>query len=412
MQLTNVVARKILNSRKEPTIEVVVEAQGKRAVASAPSGASKGKYEVKDISTRGLDFSISFVNVFGKKLVNEKVSFENFEDLEKIEILARRYDATKNLEFVGGNALYALETAILKLVALCQGKELWQFLLQDKKPFMPRPVGNAVGGGAHIKQQKKTDYQEFLFLPKATKFFDSVFTMQQAYKETRKTLEEKDVLWQGKLTDENAFATTFDNETVLEIIDSVRNSIKEKIGIELGIGLDCAASTLWTGVKYRYNNFSKTIKEKILSKEEQSNYVVELARKYNLEYIEDPMQGEDFKGFANVLRRLKNCFVVGDDLICTRAERLEKALKEKAVNAIIIKPNQVGSLLETKKTIDLAKKNDIVTIISHRSGETLDNALAHFAVGWRIPFIKCGIVGAERMAKLNELLRIERQIIS
>ncbi|MCX8194324.1 MAG: hypothetical protein N3G19_03125, partial [Candidatus Pacearchaeota archaeon] len=242
MQLSNIVVRKILNSRKETTIEVVAEAQGKRAVASAPSGASKGKYEVKDISARGLDFSISFVNVFGKKLVNDKIDFKSFEDLEKIEILIRRYDATKNLEFIGGNTLYALETAILKLMALCQEQELWQFLIQDKKPFMPRPIGNAVGGGAHIKQQKKTDYQEFLFLPKATRFFDSVFAMQQAYKETRKLVEQQDVLWQGKLTDENAFATTLDNETVLSLIDSVRNSAKEKIGIDIGIGLDCAAS--------------------------------------------------------------------------------------------------------------------------------------------------------------------------
>lgn len=410
MQLTKIFARKILNSRKEATIEVVADSQDKKAIASASSGASKGKYEVKDISSRGLDFSISSVNVIGKKLIDEKVNFESFEDLEKIEVLMRRYDATRNLEFVGGNALYALETAILKLMAKTQEKELWQFLLQDKKPFMPRPVGNCIGGGAHVKQQKKTDYQEFLFLPKATKFFDSFFVMQQAYKETKKLIEQQDVLWQGKLTDENAFATTLDNESALALIDSVRNSVREKIGIDIGIGLDCAASTFWNGVKYNYNNFSRTIKEKALSKEEQSNYIIELARKYNLEYLEDPLQGEDFKGFGNVLRRLKNVFVVGDDLTCTKVERLQKAIKEKAINAIIIKPNQVGSLLETKKTIDLAKKNDIVTIISHRSGETLDNVLAHFAVGWRIPLIKTGITGAERLAKLNELLRIERQI--
>lgn len=411
MQLSAIVARKIFNSRKEVTISVIAEANGIRVEASAPSGKSKGKYEVKDTSARGIDFSISFVNVIGKKLIDEKVNFESFEDLEKIEVLMRRYDATKNLEFVGGNALYALETAVLKLMAKTQEKELWQFLIQDKKPFMPRPVGNCVGGGAHVRQEKKTDYQEFLFLPKATKFFDSVFVMQQAYKETRKLIEQQDVLWQGKFTDENAFATTLDNESALAIIDSARNSVKEKIGIDLGIGLDCAASTFWSGVKYKYNNFSKTIKEKALSKEEQSNYIVELARKYNLEYLEDPLHGEDFKGFSNVLRRLKNVFVVGDDLTCTRVERLQKAIKEKSINAMIVKPNQIGSLLETKKVIDLAKKFDIALIISHRSGETLDNVLTHFAIGWRIPFIKAGITGPERLAKLNELIRIEREIM-
>lgn len=410
MQLSNIVARKILNSRKEATIEVVAEAQGKRVIASAPSGASKGKYEVRDISARGLDFSISIVNMIGKKLVNDKTSFEIFEDLEKIEDIVRKQDNSKNLEFVGGNALYALETAVLKLMAIAQEKEVWQFLIKDKKPFMPMPVGNAIGGGFHVKQQKKTDWQEFLFIPRTTSFFEAKFINESAYKEAKKLVEEKDLEWQGKLTDENAYATTLDNETVLALTDSLRNMLQSKLNIELGIGLDVAAATLWDGLKYRYNNLSATIKQKMLTSEENSAYIVDLARKYNLSYLEDPMQCEDFKGFANVLRRLKNVFVVGDDLICTRQDRLDRAIRERAVNAIIVKPNQVGSLIETKRTIELAKKYDIATIISHRSGETQDNVLAHFAVGWRMPFIKTGISGAERLAKLNELARIERAI--
>lgn len=410
MQLTNLVARKIYNSRKEATIEVIAACGDKRVVASAPSGASKGKYEVRDVSARGIDFSIALLNVIGKNLVINKICFETFEDLEKAEELVRKQDNTKNLEFIGGNALYVLETAILKLLALNQEKELWKFLIDGKHPFMPMPVGNAIGGGVHVKQSKKVDWQEFLFIPKTTSFFEAKFINESAYKETRKLLEAKDIEWNDKFTDENAFATTLDCETALALADSVRNLIQDKLNVSLSIGLDCAATTLWTGLRYRYQNLSATIKQKDFTPEENSAYIVDLARKYNLNYLEDPMHGEDFKGFNNVLRRLKNCFVVGDDLICTQPERLEKAIKEKAVNAIIIKPNQVGSLLKTKKTIDLAKKNDIVTIISHRSGETLDNVLAHFAVGWRIPFIKTGIAGAERLAKLNELARIEREI--
>lgn len=410
MQLSSLVARKILNSRKDATIEVIAESQGNKVTASAPSGASKGKYEVRDISTRGLDFSISLANMIGKKLVSDKASFEIFEDLEKIEAIVRKQDNTRNLEFVGGNALYALQTAVLKLMAKSQEKEVWQFLIKDKKPFMPMPVGNCIGGGFHVKQQKKTDWQEFLFIPKVTSFFEAKFINESAYKEAKRLVEEKDLEWQGKVTDENAFATTLDNETVLALTDSVRSVLQSKLKVELGVGLDCAASTLWDGLKYRYSNLSKTIKEKSLTPEENSAYIVDLARKYNLTYLEDPLQGEDFKGFANVLRRLKNVFVVGDDLICTKQDRLEKAIRERAVNAIIVKPNQVGSLIETKRTIELAKKYDIVTIISHRSGETQDNVLAHFAVGWRIPFIKTGISGAERVAKLNELARIEREI--
>ncbi len=391
-------------------MEVIANAAGKQVVASAPSGASKGKYEVRDVSARGLDFSISFLNVLGRKLVTEKFSFETFDDLEKVEAIVRKQDNTKNLEFIGGNALYALETAILKMVALSQEKEMWQLLIKDKQPFMPMPVGNAIGGGFHVKQQKKTDWQEFLFIPRVTNFFESKFINESAYKEAKRLLSEKDLEFSGKVTDENAFATTLNNETALALINDIRNDIQNKMSIGLGIGLDVAATTFWTGLRYRYNNLSPTIKQKDFLPEDNSAYIVELARKYNLTYLEDPMQGEDFKGFANVLRRLNNVFVVGDDLICTQPDRLQKAIREKAVNAVIIKPNQVGSLLETKKTIDMAKKHDIVTIISHRSGETMDNALAHFAVGWRMPFIKTGISGAERLAKLNELARIERQI--
>jgi len=410
MQLTNFVARKIYNSRKEATIEVIAESHDKKVMASAPSGKSKGKYEVQDFSVRGIDFSISFLNVFGKRLINEKISFETFADLEKIEAIARKYDQTKNWAFIGGNALYVIETAVLKLIAMSHEQELWQFLLEGKHPLMPVPIGNVMGGGAHVSASKKVDWQEFLFIPRTTNFFEAKFVNEVAYKEAKKVLEDKDLEWNGKLSDENALAPTLNCETTLALADSIRNTIQDKLGISIGLGIDCAATTFWTGVKYRYHNFSSTIKQKDLLPEQNSAFIVDMARKYNLSYVEDPMHCEDFSGYANILRRLKNCFVVGDDLICTRQERLEKAIREKAINAIIIKPNQVASLLETKKTIDFAKKHEIVTILSHRSGETLDNVLAHFAVGWRIPFIKCGIVGSERLAKLNELLRIERQI--
>jgi enolase len=205
MQLTNVVARKILNSRKEATIEVVAEANGNRVTASAPSGASKGKHEVKDISSRGIDFSISFLDVLGRKLVNEKISFESFEDLEKIEALVRQYDKTPQLEFVGGNSLYSIENAVLKLLALSQKQDPWKFLLQDKRAAMPMPLGNCIGGGMHVRQPNKTDFQEFLLMPKTRSFFDACFISLQAYKEIGKMLEKKDKRWKGVLTDEKAF---------------------------------------------------------------------------------------------------------------------------------------------------------------------------------------------------------------
>ncbi len=413
MQLVNLSARKILNSRKEETIALVAEVKGiknKTIETSAPSGKSRGGYEVRAFSSKGIDFSISFLNALGRKLVDGKINFENFSDLEKIENLVRKYDQTTNLSFVGGNTLFILEATILKAIAISQEKKLWQFLLGNKKPLLPRPLGNCIGGGMHIKQEKKADFQEFLLLPKTRHFFDSYFINMQAYKEAKTLLREKDKEWQGTLTDENALASTLDNESILELLQEVREKIKDKFGIDIEIGIDLASSSFWSGKMYKYKNYSAKRKEKTFSKEEQINYIADLAKKNHISYLEDALHEKDFDGSFRLRKKIPHVLICGDDLICTRLERLKTAIKTRAINTIIIKPNQIGSLIETKKVIELAKKNNIMPIISHRSGETMDNTIAHLAIGWQIPIIKTGILGKERLAKLNELLRIERQI--
>ncbi|MEM1535942.1 MAG: enolase C-terminal domain-like protein [Candidatus Pacearchaeota archaeon] len=406
MQIKEVFARKILNSKNEETIAVTVKTE-KTFEASAPEGSSKGKHEVRAFSIRGIDFSVRVINALQKPI--QQLNFETFEDLVKIEELVRKFDKTKDFSLIGGNALYALETAILKAMAFSQGKELWQFLAGEKKIEMPIPLGNCIGGGKHTEQELKTDFQEFLIMPETKNFSDAYFINLQAYKEAKALLKEKDKTWHNTLTYENALAATLDNEKVLEIMLEVRDKIKEKFNIKLKLGVDIAANSLWQAKYYKYKNFSEKKKQKALTNEEQKRYIEELIKKYNLFYVEDPFHEEAFDYFA-ALTRTTNCLVCGDDLTCTSLERAEKAIKLKAINAIIIKPNQVASLLETKKVIDLARKHDLIPIISHRSGETSDNALAHFAVGWQIPIIKAGILGKERFAKLHELLRIERKL--
>ncbi|MFA5084496.1 MAG: enolase C-terminal domain-like protein [Candidatus Paceibacterota bacterium] len=408
MQLTRVVARKILNSRREATIEVITESGGLKAAASAPSGASKGRNEVKDISSRGIDFSISFINVLGKKLVDEKIIFERFEDLEKLEAIVKAQDHTKNLEFIGGNALYAIEAAIVKLMALSKKQETWQFLSDGKKPIIPRPIGNCIGGGMHTKLPIKTDFQEFLLIPKTARFFDACFINLQAYKEIREILQKRDEKWKGSLTDENAFASALDNESVLELLNEVKEKIKIKFEMDIEIGIDVAASSFFKAGKYHYGNFSRIEKEKILRREEQIEYISGLIKKYRIAYIEDPIQSEDFEGFAKIKAGTK-ALICGDDLTCTHPELLEKAARIGSISAAIIKPNQIGSLLETKKAADTAKKNNIVPVISHRSGETEDDFIADLAIAWQIPFIKAGIIGKEREAKLNRIVKIEKE---
>jgi enolase len=411
-----ITARKILDSRGQATIEVTVKSLGKKCEASAPSGKSRGKYEVEPFSSKGIEFSVSFLNALGRKIIDDKINLEKFDDLGKIEDIAFMLDKTKDLSFMGGNALFALESALLKCLAAVNGRELWQFLAEEegyslKNLKMPKPLGNCIGGGMHVSaslQKKKADYQEFLILPGAMHFFDSYFINLQAYKKAKAILAKKDSLWKGTLTDENALASTLENEQILELLKEVSAGIKGQFGIELELGIDMAASSMCQ-VDYIYKNPPKK-----LSKERQIEYILDLVRKFNLSYIEDPLKEEDFEGFSRLLKDARKLnpliLICGDDLTATHAERLDRAIKEKSVNAVIVKPNQCGSLLKTKEFFDKAKKAGIVPVISHRSGETSDNTIAHLAVGWQAPIIKTGILGKERFAKLHELMRIEREI--
>ena len=403
MILTEVKAVKILNSRKEATIEVIASSGKLKTRASAPSGKSRGKNEAEPFSGKGIDFSISFINMLGQKLVSDKISFEKFEDLEKIETIARQFDKTKKWSTVGGNAIYAIEAAVLKLMAACNKQELWKFLNPQAK-MLPMPVGNCIGGGLHVQQEKKADIQEFLFIPETSRFIDAYSANLHAYNEVKKLLMEKKG-WKGKLTDENAFAATIETEEILEIMNKAARIVEGKMKIRMRIGIDMAAGTLWDGKNYAYKNPKKR-----LSETEQEDYVFHLIEKYSLFYVEDPAK-ENFTEFSELMRKKrKDVLIVSDDLTATHLELAQKAVKEQAASAFIIKPNQCGSLIEAKKVLDLAKKHGIKTIISHRSGETSDDIIADLAVAWNADFIKTGILGKERFAKLHRLLKIEREM--
>ena len=194
-----------------------------------------------------------------------------------------------------------------------------------------------------------------------------------------------------KVNDEGAWECSLDEEQVLELLSSYK---------EINIGIDTASSSFFKKDKYHY----KKIKRK---NNEQINYIDYLINKFNIYYMEDPLQEEDFKGFSKIKRTSRN-LIVGDDLTVTHIDRLKKAIKENSINSIIIKPNQNGSLMELKEIFEICRKNKIKTVMSHRSGETFDNALADYAVGFGADFIKCGIATKWREVKLNRLLEIER----
>lgn len=426
MKLSQIKASKVYDSRGKATIEVTINFNSTSVSASAPNGTSRGKKEVIDFSRKGVDYSIELVNKVGAEILSKGLKFESFEDLAKIEEIIRKYDSSSDYRIFGGNAVYALEAAMLKAIAKANELETWQ-LLESKakaKPKMPLPLGNCIGGGKHIKESEKPEFQEFLLTPRTKKFFEAVFINREAYKRAKEFLQKK-----GKLTGltiENALFGPFSNEEALSILEEVRESIKESFGIKLELGVDIAATSFYSKSKNAYyyskparpaqpaqpvelTKPAKSIRPAILSASAQLDYISELIKKHGLFYVEDPFHEDDFESFSR-LSAITKCLIVGDDLTCTNAEIIKKAIACKAIKGVIIKPNQAGSLIATKQAFDLARRAGLKTIISHRSGETEDDFIADLAVGWQADFIKAGIIGKEREAKLKRVVAIEKSL--
>ncbi len=376
MHIKSISAKKILDSRNEDTIEVSVNGQR----ASSPSGKSTGKYETPQYY-KNLNNSIKLIS----KL---KILFQinNFTDLKKLESFISKEFRLKNAKQFGANALFALESAILKALAKSQNKELWQ-IINPKAKKIPIPVGNAIGGGLHSHNKNAPEFQEFLLIPKGKSIKENIKVMSNAYKKL------KFMINANSINDEGAWQTSFSNEEILETLSKFK---------EIKIGIDAAPSSFYKNSEYHYKN-------KSLNREAQIYYINSLIRKHNIFYLEDPIQEEDFKGFSNIIKSNSN-LIVGDDLTATQIPRLKKAIKTKAINAIIVKPNQNGSLLELKKIFNICKKHNIKTIISHRSGETLDNALSDYAFAFQANYIKCGIATKWREVKLERLVEINKQL--
>jgi enolase len=385
MILKEVRAKAILDSRNEKTIELIIKTKKGKFKTSAPSGKSTGRYEAKPYY-KSLEHDIDFIN----RIPKEKLVIEKFDDLKKVE----KFINGK----IGANTLFSLESSLLKAAAKENKKELWNFLNPNAKKI-PKAIGNAIGGGVHTKdkENKKPDFQEFLFIADGISFKECVKLNELAYKIAKKELDA------NKRNDEGAWRTTKTDEEILELTEDVREIIKEKYNKKINIGLDIASSSFFNNT-YNYKNPFKK-----LNKKEQIDYIKILIKKSDLFYVEDPLEENDFNGFSE-LKKKTNCLIVGDDLTVTNPIRFKKAIKLKSINAIIVKPNQVGSLLKVKEIIDLAKKHNIKTIISHRSGETLDNTIADLGIAWNCDFIKTGIYGKVRKAKLKRLIKIEKKI--
>ncbi|MFH1328341.1 MAG: enolase C-terminal domain-like protein [Candidatus Bathyarchaeota archaeon] len=396
-------ARKIFNSRGEETIEVEVKTAGGKSRAAAPAGKSKGKYEVEYYPKGGVDESVKLI----RKLVEPKLLGVDAKNQTAIDKILHQVDGTENFGRIGGNASYAISTAIASAAALSHKKPLFSLFKDADGYEIPNPLGNVIGGGKHAGKGTP-DIQEILVLPFGGKSFVQSFAANiRVHKLVGKFLEKKIPTFTGGKGDEGAWAPRTRNEDAIEMVFDASEKVSDETGISIRVALDVAASSFWVPKKRCYDYAGEKTTR---SEGEQIDYILNLIEKYELAYVEDPLHEDDFEGFAELTKKAKKCLICGDDLFVTNDKKLRQGIRMKAANSIIIKPNQVGTISDAYRTVKLAKRAGYVPVISHRSGETCDGYLGHLAVSFKCPIIKTGIIGGERAAKLNELIRIEETL--
>jgi enolase len=395
MVIKTIRLREILDSRGNPTIEAEVSSQQFTTRAAAPSGASVGKHEVPAFPDKGTAAAIqSFQTGIEASLIGHNASYR------EIDRIIKDMDTTRQM--IGGNTSIAVSLAVGKLQAREQGLRFYELFTQAEIT-LPHPLGNVIGGGVHAGKGSP-EIQEFLSIPVAAPTFKkAALANSRVHKIVGQELIKKYPEFTRGRDDEGAWAPAISNEEALAMLSGACQQASDEFGFEIRPALDLAASEFWDAESQTYSY--KTGPKKT---EDQIAYVEELIDKYNLFYVEDPLHEDDFEGFARIKNDMgARCLIVGDDLITTNPERLQTSIENGSANSLIIKPNQIGSLSETEDVVKMAKANNYKPTLSHRSGETEDTSIAHLAVGFNAPIIKTGIIGGERLAKLNELIRIE-----
>jgi enolase len=397
--IEDMVARKVFNSRGEETIEVDVVTTSSFGRASAPAGKSRGKAEVVYYPQGGVDQALEKVEeLIAPELVGLNADFQ-----DEIDRTLHEIDGSKDFRVIGGNTAFAVSLANAEAAANSYGLLLFQYLGGYVAHELPYPLGNVVSGGKHTRG-KSPDIQEFLVLPHGAESFSEAATANaQIHGRVGATLKKKDRLFSGGRSDEGAWVANIGSLEALEALADACEEVSNELGFECGLGIDVAASSLWNSKEKTYV-YQRERKKR--DSGEQLEFILELIRKYHLVYVEDSFHEEDYRSFAELTKKV-NCLICGDDLFATNNERLSRGIKMRAANAAIIKVNQVGTLTDAWETIETAKRNGYVPVMSHRSGDTCDWHIAHLAVAFKCPIIKTGVVEGARIAKINELIRIE-----
>ena len=393
-KIKHVKGRQVFDSRGNPTVEAeIILENGFLGTSIVPSGASTGRHEAHELRDNNKDYLNKSVfdavnninNKISKTLINK-----NSKDQSEVDKILINLDGTENKSNIGANAILAVSIANLKAAAKFDNKEIYRFINNKTNPAfcMPYPLMNIINGGAHANNS--LEIQEFMIRPDGAKNFKECMQMSfLVIQNLKKNLEDKNI--STSVGDEGGFAPSLaSDEEAIEIIMKSISLAGFKPGEDISICLDVAANEL--------------------RKPKKVEYFLEITKKFPIKSIEDPFSEDDWDNWKELTQKT-NTQIVGDDLFVTNKKRLEKGIKEKSANSILIKPNQIGTVSETLEAIKLAQNNNFATIISHRSGDSEDTFIADLAVATKSSQIKTGsLARSERVAKYNRLLRIEEEL--
>ena len=398
-EITSLTGRILYNSRGTKTIEIDIITDNKfLGRVCAPSGASVGKYEAVSFPDGKPEQSLAIINENNKKFVGCDAS-----DLKLIHDTIKSIDASENYSEIGGACAFAITIAAAESTAKALDIPLYKIINKNDELKFPFPIGNILGGGAHAGPGTP-DIQEILVASIGAKTVREAIDMNlQVHKELRKLIQKEDPYFTNGRGDEGGWAPKFDNEKALEISTKAIENLGFTLGKEIALGVDFASSTQWNEDKGKYIYDRAGFEN---DPGEQIEFAAKIIEKYKLIYAEDAVHEEAFEDMALLTKKFPDRMITGDDLTVTNAKILKKAIEQNSCNAAILKVNQAGSLFDALEFSKMANANNIKLITSHRSGESTDSHISHIGIATKSKLLKVGVVGGERVAKLNELVRL------
>ena len=398
-KITGISGRVLYNSRGSKTIEVDVESDEKfLGRVCAPSGASVGKFEAVSFPNNSPEESLSLLKQNSSKFIGIESN-----DLKQVHDVIHSIDQTENYAKIGGACAFAITIASTESASKAENKQLFQMINNKTELKFPFPLGNILGGGAHAGPGTP-DIQEILVASIGAKSVrESIDMNLQVHKELKKLILKSDPTFTNGRGDEGGWAPKLNNEQALDISVKAIENLGFSLGKEVALGVDFASSTQWNEEKNKYVYDRAGFEN---DSGEQIEFASKIIENYKLIYAEDAVHEEAFDDMSEITKRFPNSMITGDDLTVTNNKILQKAVDKKSCNAAILKVNQAGSLFDALEFAKVANENDIKLITSHRSGESSDSHISHIGIGTGSKLLKVGIVGGERVAKLNELIRI------